>query len=597
MDTLEVHEEQERRSRLPIVIPAVVLGLLAAGYAGLCAFAGGSDTLWRGTRVLDQDVGGLTAEQAARKLSAAVPGMAVDLYLYDGAQGEAPERSQAPDAQIPLADLGAQVDAAALVRDAQAENRSGGFFTYGWRYLTGGGAACGATGAISLDGNRTAAAARSAADALSFPAQDTSYSLEDSQLVISMAEDGRSVDASALAQALKSDSWSGDLTLNVPYSVDAAQPMTAQQIYDETSCEMKNAGYDAQTQSIIPEQAGAEFNAALAQSKMDAAAPGETVTVPAQIEYPAVTAQQLKGVLFRDVLGSYTTHVGGTAARISNVKLASASVNGTVLNSGDIFDYNEVVGQRTAARGYQAAPAYVKGETVDEIGGGVCQPSSTLYLATLKSNLEIVERYAHRYVPAYIPKGMDATVSWGGPNYRFRNNTDYPIRIDAVYSKGYLTMTLYGTKTDDITVKMTNKVLSSTEFQTVYEDDPTLPAGTEKVKTTPYTGYKVETYRNLYDGNGKLISSTFEALSDYKSRNKVILRGPALPADPAGSGGTDIPVSGPDQPGEEPETPAVDPTPVTPPEITEPVETPADPGTDPAPVTDPGAVISPLPAV
>ena len=187
MDTLELHEEQERRSRLPIVIPAVVLGLLAAGYAGLCAFAGGSDTLWRGTRVLDQDVGGLTAEQAARKLSAAVPGMAVDLYLYDGAQGEAPERSQAPDAQIPLADLGAQVDAAALVRDAQAANRSGGFFTYGWRYLTGGGAACGATGAISLDGNRTAAAARSAADALSFPAQDTSYSLEDSQLVISMA--------------------------------------------------------------------------------------------------------------------------------------------------------------------------------------------------------------------------------------------------------------------------------------------------------------------------------------------------------------------------------------------------------------------------
>ena len=139
---------------------------------------------------------------------------------------------------------------------------------------------------------------------------------------------------------------------------------------------------------------------------MDSAAPGDTLEIPAVIEYPAVTAEQLKPVLFRDLLGSYTTHVGGSAARISNVKLASASVNGTVLNSGDIFDYNGVVGQRTTARGYQPAPAYVQGETVDEIGGGVCQPSSTLYLATLKSNLEIVERYAHRYVPAYIPKGM-----------------------------------------------------------------------------------------------------------------------------------------------------------------------------------------------
>ncbi|RAZ93300.1 hydrolase, partial [Klebsiella oxytoca] len=78
--------------------------------------------------------------------------------------------------------------------------------------------------------------------------------------------------------------------------------------------------------------------------------------------------------------------------------------------------YNETVGQRTTAKGYKPAPAYVKGETVDEIGGGVCQPSSTLYLACLRANLEITERYAHRYVPAYIGKGMDATVSWGGPD-------------------------------------------------------------------------------------------------------------------------------------------------------------------------------------
>ena len=275
-----------------------------------------------------------------------------------------------------------------------------------------------------------------------------------------------------------------------------------------------------------------------AQRLLDAAAPGETVTVPAQVELPAVTAEELEQVLFRDVLGEARTHVGGTSARRSNVKMSAASINEYVMNSGDVFSYNDVVGQRTAARGYQAAPAYVQGETVDEIGGGICQTSSTLYLACLRSNLEITERYAHRYVPAYITAGMDATVSWGGPDYKFTNNSLYPIKIVTIYENNYLTVRILGTNVDGTSVKMTNEHLSTTPYETVYEDDPTLAPGTEKVKTTPYTGYKYRTYRNVYDANGKLISSTYEATSDYKSRNKVILRGPAVePAD----GGAQIP--------------------------------------------------------
>ena len=275
-----------------------------------------------------------------------------------------------------------------------------------------------------------------------------------------------------------------------------------------------------------------------AQRLLDAAAPGETVTVPAQVELPAVTAEELEQVLFRDVLGEARTHVGGTSARRSNVKLSAASINEYVMNSGDVFSYNDVVGQRTAARGYQAAPAYVQGETVDEIGGGICQTSSTLYLACLRSNLEITERYAHRYVPAYITAGMDATVSWGGPDYKFTNNSLYPIKIVTIYENNYLTVRILGTNVDGTSVKMTNEHLSTTPYETVYEDDPTLAPGTEKVKTTPYTGYKYRTYRNVYDANGKLISSAYEATSDYKSRNKVILRGPAVePAD----GGAQIP--------------------------------------------------------
>ena len=133
---------------------------------------------------------------------------------------------------------------------------------------------------------------------------------------------------------------------------------------------------------------------------------------------------------------------------------------------------------------------------------------------------------------------MDATVSWGGPDYKFTNNTDYPIKIVTSYENNYLTVQILGTNLTGVTAKITNEYLSTTPYETIYEDDPTLAPGTEQVKTTPYTGYKYRTYRNLYDADGNLISSSYEATSDYKSRDKVILRGPAV---------------------EEPDTPTVDP--------------------------------------
>ncbi len=118
------------------------------------------------------------------------------------------------------------------------------------------------------------------------------------------------------------------------------------------------------------------------------------VRIPATVQKPSVTAETLKGLLFRDVLGECTTEVRGSAARRSNVRLAASAINGKVLNSGDVFSYNNTTGKRTTAKGYQAAPAYVQGETVNEIGGGVCQPSSTLYLACLRSNLQKVQHPA-----------------------------------------------------------------------------------------------------------------------------------------------------------------------------------------------------------
>ena len=555
----------------PLVVLGVIVGVLVLAYVGLCAYAGSLDTFYPNYHINGIAVGGMTVEQASQALAAELPEQVMTLHC-----GGNPVKLGWPSDSLPPVTLGelgyTEERCGAIAQRLFDQQKSCGFFSQGSRFLS---ALFSSTGETVSDEDMDASVFQKQvtrlARELALEPQDTTYSIGENSISITKAVNGRSVKEDALAEALihaiRTYGTQGELIAYISFAHFNPWNLTAQAIHDEVAAEMKNAGYDPETKSITPERLGAEFDVDAAQKALDAAAPGETVEIPATIEYPRVTAEQLKGVLFRDVLGEARTKVGGTAARISNVKLSASSINGYVMNTGDVFSYNGVVGKRTAANGYQPAPAYVKGETVDEIGGGICQTSSTLYLACLRGNLEITERHAHRYIPAYIAAGMDATVSWGGPDYKFTNDTDYPIKIVTSYEGGYLTVKVLGTNATGITAKMTNEKLSTTDFQVVYEDDPTLAPGTEKVKTTPYTGSKWKTYRNLYDANGKLISSTYEDTSDYKARNKVILKGPAKAEVPA-SGPADIPAPTP----EAPDTPAVPETPVEPP-----TETPAEP--------------------
>ena len=555
----------------PLVVLGVIVGVLVLAYVGLCAYAGSLDMFYPNYHINGIAVGGMTVEQASQALAAELPEQVMTLHC-----GGDPVKSGWPSDSLPPVTLGelgyTEERCGAIAQRLFDQQKSCGFFSQGSRFLS---ALFSSTGETVSDEDMDASVFQEQvtrlARELALEPQDTTYSIGENSISITKAVNGRSVKEDALAEALihaiRTYGTQGELIAYISFAHFNPWNLTAQAIHDEVAAEMKNAGYDPETKSITPERLGAEFDVDAAQKALDAAAPGETVEIPATIEYPRVTAEQLKGVLFRDVLGEARTKVGGTAARISNVKLSASSINGYVMNTGDVFSYNGVVGKRTAANGYQPAPAYVKGETVDEIGGGICQTSSTLYLACLRGNLEITERHAHRYIPAYIAAGMDATVSWGGPDYKFTNDTDYPIKIVTSYEGGYLTVKVLGTNATGITAKMTNEKLSTTDFQVVYEDDPTLAPGTEKVKTTPYPGSKWKTYRNLYDANGKLISSTYEDTSDYKARNKVILKGPAKAEVPA-SGPADIPAPTP----EAPDTPAVPETPVEPP-----TETPTEP--------------------
>ena len=533
-------------------------GIVAAAvvvlFCACCMLANSRDTFFPHTTINGVEVGGLTVAEAQSRLEAEIPQRVCKIYLsgQDGVSTEGRE----PDAVITFAELGLFPESGyeGMAKAPFILQQGKGYLSTALTYLEALlGKDTGYNSSLYWDSQQLDRAISELSSELNIDPLDMTYQLADHFLQITTARDGRFVADNELRRTIQNvvqNSSEAEAVVELPVEIRPAETLTARQLHDRLHGEMKNASYDSATDSIVSEQLGADFDIAAVQKAMDEAAPGETLTVKADIQQPEVTAADLKAVLFRDVLGEAKTHVSGSAGRIGNVKLSAQIINGLVLNSGETFSYNGSVGKRTADRGFKPAPAYVKGETVDEIGGGICQTSSTLYLACLLSNLEITERYAHRYVPAYIAWGMDATVSWGGPDYKFTNNTLYPVKIVTKYEKGYLTVQILGTNVDGTYVKMSNEVLSKTPWETIYQEDPTMaPGSPDVVKVTPYTGYKVNSYQTIYDKDGKVIDSHFEASSNYKVRNKVILQAPA--AQP-GSGTAEIPAVTPDTPSDTP---------------------------------------------
>ncbi len=556
-------------NRIFWLVPAGLLALLAAAYIGVCAYAHSQTVFYPNYGINGMAVAGMTAEEAQALLDRDFPAQTVAVKNADGGETLA---------ELTLADLGITAESVSgWAAEAMWHQQSKPFLMKGWLYL-------GAFTDLQRQGAvfhcdapadlPETVAAEVKADLYIEPIH-AAYELRENDIAVTVPADGRALDAAALAEELRFAAHvsHGPRDVFVTFETLPADRLTAKDIYNAVAGEMKNAGYDKATDSVIPEEVGVQFHVDSAQKAMDSAEPGSVLSIPAEITRPEVTAAHLKEVLFRDVLGEYTTKVSGSVGRRGNVKLSAAAIHNYVMNAGDIFSYNEAVGQRTAANGYQPAPAYVRGETVDEIGGGICQTSSTLYYACLLANLEITERYAHRYAPGYITLGIDATVSWGGPDYKFTNDTLYPVRIETVYENNKLTVRLLGTKTDGTYAKMTSEYLGKTDWTTVYQEDETVAPGTQVVKTEPYTGHKVRTFHTIYNADGTVLDSHYEATSDYKVRNKVILVAPGYLPAPDGSvptGGTvPLPVT-PADPG----TPVI---PAVPEETTPPTVIPMEP--------------------
>ena len=270
---------------------------------------------------------------------------------------------------------------------------------------------------------------------------------------------------------------------------------------------------------IDRDQLANDILAAIHENRMDA-----VVEVQSHKEAPSISCDEVKASY--KTLVTFTTETTDNDKRNTNVRLAAEALNGTIVQPGEEFSFNSVVGQRTAEKGYQEAAAYNSGAVVQELGGGVCQISSTLYRVVFQSGMEVTFRRSHTFEPNYVTPGQDAAISWEQPDFRFVNTSDKPIGILASYADRKATVSIFGVPVleDGVVWDLASeKVEEIDPPEPEYVEDPTLAPGTENTIKAATKGSRWDTYKVVYK-DGQEVERTLDHSKTYLGHSAVIHR-------------------------------------------------------------------------
>ena len=301
------------------------------------------------------------------------------------------------------------------------------------------------------------------------------------------------------------------------------KPVKAQEIYDSIYIETKDARADEKDgiTILVPEVNGINLDIEDIEKALD----GEKTEfdIPIKREKAKVSIKNIQGHFFDDVLGSYTTYFNSwVAGRSYNIALAASKINGTVLNYGEEFSFNDTVGRTTESAGFKQATVYTADGMVPGIGGGICQVSSTLYNAALYANLQITRRQNHSYTVAYVKYGLDATVSYGSLDFKFKNSTKGPIKISAYTSGGSVTVSILGKKTDNNKIEISTNVMETYPFETVRKGTKELETGKTRKAQSGSQGIKVSVMKTTKDASGNVIKNESLGINYYQPMNEII---------------------------------------------------------------------------
>lgn len=358
---------------------------------------------------------------------------------------------------------------------------------------------------------------------------DNSYYIEKNNLIIVKGKAGYIIKTEELKEKIYeqiSNIHTNYQTIEIPVEYKEPEPINLQKIHEEIYKEPQDAYVQKNPTVVHPEVNGIDFKISVEEAEELLKEDKEEYTIPLKITKPKKTINNLGEEAFPDLLATFSTRFDGSNYnRNTNIKLAAKKVNGTVILPGEKFSFNTIVGSRTIEAGFKEGTAYVGGKVVPDVGGGVCQVSSTIYNTALLANMQIVERSNHMFTTGYVAASRDATVYYGSLDFVFKNSRKYPIKMVASANGGVCKVSIYGIKEEkEYEVIIQSKITSYINPTTIYKEDPTLEEGKEIVEQTAITGCRSEGYKIL-KLNGKIVSQTLLSKDTYKSRNKIVRRG------------------------------------------------------------------------
>ncbi len=483
------------------------------------------DTVFPNVCVSGVNIGGMEAEEAAQALESSL----ANTHSARTLTVQLPDRRLVFDPEMANSPL----DTSAMVEAALAYGRQGGLFqslrTY-WK--------CKQSADILDMEDFLQVDTEYIRDLIDKTAQDVLRPMTQSKVVmdeenqkitITLGCNGRQLNADLLYETVLQAYSSGDLSdIEFSYDLQPYELVDLQSYYNEYCKPAADAYYDRATKTLVKEVVGYGFDLIAANQKLALAEEGSVIEIPLDVMHPEMTLEKYKEQYFSQELAAYSIRYTGNANRTTNLTLACQAIDGTVLQPGEVFSYNEVVGERTAEKGYKEGIIYADGGSSEsEVGGGICQIASMIYYCALLSDLQIVEREPHMYVVTYVDPGMDATVYWGAVDFKFKNSNSTPILINTSVENGLVSVSLVGTREHDYSIKMTYELTATQPYEEVEILDETKPVGYRELKESPHTGYTYWTYKNYYDADGKFLRKEKCEISVYDKYDAVYIVGPS----------------------------------------------------------------------
>ncbi len=491
---------------------AVLVGIIVILTAGFSVYSSSYKNILPHITINGIDVGGMSVDEAKERL---------DAEFADATEGrEIVFKCGDNSKTVLLSELKVRIESEKTARDAYEVGRNTGFAGKVFSVMTSLVKEKKVPLAVELDEELFGSMIGEIASEYETPVQETEYMVENDVLTIIKGHNGKRVDRDKALELIK-EAVCDRNTSQIEFVVEEAgiREVDPDEFYEKITAPMKDAEYKFENGEVVIVKEKPDIVVDKSEIKKALESTQDTYSISVKVTQPEITAEKLEGLLFRDVIGSYSSNFAtSSAARASNVRLTAERINGYILMPGDVFSYDKTVGRRTVANGYKEAGVYVGNKVESGVGGGICQTSSTLYSAALYANLEIVQRTSHSLPVAYVPAGQDATIAEGYIDLKIKNSTEYPVKIVAVVTGRNLECRILGVKVPGQTVEVSHWRTANFEPEVERTVNAEIPKGYKKIVEKGAPGYSVAS-RRIVKLNGEVVKEEKLTNSVYKAAN------------------------------------------------------------------------------